>query len=469
MHSRASFSSGTLSTEHPLLLCCSHPKIRMSTTAKYFNQYVKFMESQGAHLAGVAKVIPPAEWKPRSRTYDMTEIGDIEIPAPISQVVYYGKKGVYEQSCSARESMSVRELKEMAESEEFCNDRPALGDIEGVVNAYWKEVIPSGERVYGADVNGSLMDASLEVWNISKLGSILEVVSEDNNINIEGVNISHLLFGSWKTTFAWHVEDMDLYSINYLHFGAPKTWYAIPPSYGRRFERVAAGYFPDDSKSCNAFLRHKTAVISPGVLQSHGIPVDSITQKVGEFMITFPYGYHAGFNQGFNCAEATNFASERWIEYGKRCVHCSCTIGSVKFSMDAFVRRFQNDKYENWRNGQDIGEHPEVPGEKVLANLPDGFGKTTPKNGKKIKKTVVPLSFPELADDDDLDLLEGDDSKESNKMEILDATLLKMTKTRLSQLRMQESNFQKRTVKSIAIAYRFYARTEERNPENLRK
>jgi hypothetical protein len=37
-------------------------------------------------------------------------------------------------------------------------------------------------------------------------------------------------------------------------------------------------------------------------------------------MITFPYGYHAGYNHGFNCAESTNFATRRWIEYGKRCL-----------------------------------------------------------------------------------------------------------------------------------------------------
>lgn len=42
-------------------------------------------------------------------------------------------------------------------------------------------------------------------------------------------------------------------------------------------------------------------------------------QEKGEFMITFPYAYHAGYNLGYNCAESTNFASERWIDYGKYC------------------------------------------------------------------------------------------------------------------------------------------------------
>ena len=61
--------------------------------------------------------------------------------------------------------------------------------------------------------------------NINKLGSILDFVEKDYGISIEGVNTAYLYFGMWKSSFAWHTEDMDLYSINYLHFGEPKSWY----------------------------------------------------------------------------------------------------------------------------------------------------------------------------------------------------------------------------------------------------
>mgnify|MGYP000541326180 FL=1 len=97
--------------------------------------------------------------------------------------------------------------------------------------------------MYGADISGTLTDPDQQAWNINKLGSILDFVGEDYGIKIEGVNTAYLYFGMWKTTFAWHTEDMDLYSINYIHFGAPKTWYAIPPEHGKRLERLAQGEY----------------------------------------------------------------------------------------------------------------------------------------------------------------------------------------------------------------------------------
>ena len=89
----------------------------------------------------------------------------------------------------------------------------------------------------------------------------------------------------WKATFAWHVEDMDLYSINYIHFGAPKQWYAIPQNNSARFRRLAEGIFSEEAKGCSEFLRHKTSVISPNVLTANAIVYGKIIQYPGE--VTF--------------------------------------------------------------------------------------------------------------------------------------------------------------------------------------
>ncbi|KAM7024281.1 lysine-specific demethylase 4B isoform 1-T1 [Acridotheres tristis] len=312
-----------------------------------FGKFIAYMESQGAHRAGLAKVIPPKEWKPR-RTYD--DIDDMVIPAPIQQVVT-GQSGLFTQYNIQKKPMTVGEYRRLANSEKYCT--PRHQDFEDLERKYWKN-LTFVSPIYGADISGSLYDADVDEWNIGNLNTLLDMVEHECGIIIEGVNTPYLYFGMWKTTFAWHTEDMDLYSINYLHFGEPKSWYAIPPEHGKRLERLAKGFFPGSSQGCDAFLRHKMTLISPSILKKYGIPFDRITQEAGEFMITFPYGYHAGFNHGFNCAESTNFATLRWIDYGKMATQCTCRKDMVKISMDVFVRVLQPERYELWKQGKDI-------------------------------------------------------------------------------------------------------------------
>uniref|UniRef100_A0A8C8WTY3 [histone H3]-trimethyl-L-lysine(9) demethylase n=1 Tax=Panthera leo TaxID=9689 RepID=A0A8C8WTY3_PANLE len=249
---------------------------------KDFNKYVAYIESQGAHRAGLAKIIPPKEWKPR-QTYD--DIDDVVIPAPIQQVVT-GQSGLFTQYNIQKKAMTVGEYRRLANSEKYCT--PRHQDFDDLERKYWKN-LTFVSPIYGADISGSLYDD-----------------------------------------------------------------YAIPPEHGKRLERLAIGFFPGSSQGCDAFLRHKMTLISPIILKKYGIPFSRITQEAGEFMITFPYGYHAGFNHGFNCAESTNFATLRWIDYGKVATQCTCRKDMVKISMDVFVRILQPERYELWKQGKDL-------------------------------------------------------------------------------------------------------------------
>ncbi|XP_055486030.1 lysine-specific demethylase 4C isoform X1 [Psammomys obesus] len=288
--------------ESPLNPSCKIMTFRPSMEEfREFNKYLAYMESKGAHRAGLAKVIPPKEWKPR-QCYD--DIDNLLIPAPIQQMVT-GQSGLFTQYNIQKKAMTVKEFRQLANSSKYCT--PRYLDYEDLERKYWKN-LTFVAPIYGADINGSIYDEGVDEWNIARLNTVLDVVEEECGISIEGVNTPYLYFGMWKTTFAWHTEDMDLYSINYLHFGEPKSWYAIPPEHGKRLERLAQGFFPSSSQGCDAFLRHKMTLISPSVLKKYGIPFDK----------------------------------------------CTCRNDMVKISMDIFVKKFQPDRYQIWKQGKDI-------------------------------------------------------------------------------------------------------------------
>lgn len=89
--------------------------------------------------------------------------------------------------------------------------------------------------------SGSLFTDDTTSWNVAHLPSALSRLLPSSEKGLPGVNTPYLYFGMWRATFAWHVEDMDLFSINYIHFGAPKFWYAIPQGRASALEQTMRG------------------------------------------------------------------------------------------------------------------------------------------------------------------------------------------------------------------------------------
>lgn len=58
-------------------------------------------------------------------------------------------------------------------------------------------------------------------WLSLSQGSVLRYVIGEELIT--GVMVPWLYVGSCMSAFCWHIEDHALYSINYLHKGAPKV------------------------------------------------------------------------------------------------------------------------------------------------------------------------------------------------------------------------------------------------------
>ncbi|KAJ0989923.1 hypothetical protein J5N97_008279 [Dioscorea zingiberensis] len=197
---------------------------------------------------------------------------------------------------------------------------------------FWHEIsCGKTESVeYACDIDGSAFSSSpsdqlgKSKWNLKRLSRLPKSILRLLGTAIPGVTDPMLYIGMLFSMFAWHVEDHFLYSINYHHCGAFKTWYGIPGHAAPDFERVVREHVYDGgilstSEGDDAafdILLGKTTMFPPNILLEHNVPVYKAIQKPGEFIITFPRAYHSGFSHGFNCGEAVNFAIGDWFPLG---------------------------------------------------------------------------------------------------------------------------------------------------------
>ncbi|XP_042472851.1 putative lysine-specific demethylase JMJ16 isoform X2 [Zingiber officinale] len=219
-----------------------------------------------------------------------------------------------------------------------CQQEPSVDDIEG---EYWRIVERPTEEIevlYGADVDTGVFSSgfpkelsSAKVptledqymssgWNLNNFprlpGSVLSFESGD----ISGVLVPWLYVGMCFSSFCWHVEDHHLYSLNYMHWGAPKIWYGVAGKDALKLEEAMKKNLPDLFEEQPDLLHNLVTQFSPSLLRLEGVPVYRCVQNEGEFVLTFPRAYHSGFNSGFNCAEAVNVAPVDWLLHGQHAV-----------------------------------------------------------------------------------------------------------------------------------------------------
>ncbi|TKW23630.1 hypothetical protein SEVIR_4G303900v4 [Setaria viridis] len=194
-------------------------------------------------------------------------------------------------------------------------------------------------------------------WNLNNFpnlpGSVLRTVRD----KIAGVMVPWLYIGMLFSSFCWHVEDHCFYSINYLHWGEPKCWYGVPGAEANTFEQVMRQALPDLFDAQPDLLFHLVTMLNPSILRANGVPVYSVMQEPGNFVITFPRSFHGGFNLGLNCAEAVNFAPADWLPHGG--------IGADLYRLyrKAPVLSHEELLYVVAKNGVDAESLPHLKGE----------------------------------------------------------------------------------------------------------
>ncbi|XP_067110883.1 lysine-specific demethylase 5A isoform X2 [Osmerus mordax] len=277
-------------------------------------------------------LIPPLQDVPR---------GDWRCPKCVAEECSKPREAFgFEQ---AGREYSLQGFGEMADhfKSDYFNMPVHMVPTELVEKEFWRVVSSIEEDViveYGADISSKDVGSGFPVrdgrrrllgdeeeyansgWNLNNMPVLEQSVLTHINVDISGMKVPWLYVGMCFSSFCWHIEDHWSYSINFLHWGEPKTWYGVPAQAAEQLEAVMKKLAPELFDSQPDLLHQLVTIMNPNVLMQHGVPVFRTNQCAGEFVVTFPRAYHSGFNQGYNFAEAVNFCTADWLPVGRQCV-----------------------------------------------------------------------------------------------------------------------------------------------------
>ncbi|KAK3925335.1 putative lysine-specific demethylase 4A [Frankliniella fusca] len=229
-------------------------------------------------------------------------------------------------------------------------------------------------------------------FSLSNLKTVLDHASE----KYDGLAYPYVYSGTAHSFFPWHIEDAGLYSINYNIKGAPKLWFGIEPQYFGLVDKICSSLHIDKGyTSCRALLvDHKVVVANPKYFfDLLGIPYTIGLQEPGDFMVTFPFALHAGFNLGHNLATAANFGDPEWVELGIYAPICLCNPEEIHLDFTNIIRKCRPDLLNIYNNKTILMFPKSHPMEVLYPACSDGNdGKQTTEQKVQTEEEAQPAS-----------------------------------------------------------------------------
>lgn len=140
---------------------------------------------------------------------------------------------------------------------------------------YQEEFAP----IYAKDQEFSLFNPIVETWNLNNLTPEDSLIHDYDCFPImPGINTSYSYIAMDGTSFATHIENSNLYSINYMHrienFDGLKKWNVVSKTYKNVLESTLKSVCQE---MCNSPLRHKNIIVTPKILEMHKIPYSTVS------------------------------------------------------------------------------------------------------------------------------------------------------------------------------------------------
>ena len=173
---------------------------------------------------------------------------------------------------------------------------------------------------------------SKDPWNLNNISILPDSLLRFIKSDISGMTVPWIYVGMAFSTFCWHNEvntkrsfiscpvfiditsritirtvstivsvSRAFFSVTHcssVHWGETKTWYGVPGRDAEKFEAAIKREAPDLFEAQPDLLFQLVTLMNPQRLTEAGVQVCACNQRAGEFVVTFPKAYHAGFNHG---------------------------------------------------------------------------------------------------------------------------------------------------------------------------